>query len=161
MPGSQLVEPSLDRTDKKILDELQKDGRITNVELARRVGLTPSPCLERVRRLERLGVIAGYQARLNPDKLGSSLLVFVEITLNRESPDLFERFSAAVKLVDEIESCYLVSGNFDYLLKARVPSMAHYQKLMSKTLLRLPGIADSRTYVVMDAVKESPGIALR
>lgn len=154
-------EPTLDRTDKKILQELQMDGRITNVELARRVGLTPSPCLERVRRLERLGVIAGYQARLNPDRIGNSLQVFVEITLNRESPDLFEKFNQAVKLVEEIEACYLVSGNFDYLLKARVPSMAHYQKLMSKTLLRLPGISDSRTYVVMDAVKESHLIAVR
>ena len=152
---------SLDRVDKKILNELQRDGRITNVELARRVGLTPSPCLERVRRLERLGVITGYCARLDPEKVGSSLLVFVEITLNRESPDLFERFNAAVKQIEEIEACYLVSGNFDFLLRTRVPSMAHYQKLMSKTLLRLPGIADSRTYVVMESVKDGQQLVLR
>lgn len=107
----------LDRIDRNILNELQKDGRISNVELSKRVGLSPTPCLERVRRLERQGFIHGYTALLNPQYLDASLLVIVEITLNRGAPDVFEQFNAAVKNLEEIQECHLVSGDFDYLLK--------------------------------------------
>lgn len=145
----------LDRIDRNILVELQKDGRISNVELSRRVGLSPTPCLERVRRLEQQGYILGYYARLDPTKLGAAMLVFVEITLTKTSVDIFEEFSAAVKKHEDIQECHLVSGDFDFLLKARVADMSSYRKLLGDTLLRLPGVSESRTYVVMEEVKHT------
>ena len=140
----------LDRIDRNILNELQKDGRISNVELSKRVGLSPTPCLERVRRLERQGYIEGYAAILNPHYLDASLLVFVEITLNRGAPDVFEQF----------KECHLVSGDFDYLLKTRVSDMSAYRRLLGETLLRLPGVNDTRTYVVMEEVKQSSRLVI-
>ncbi|WP_442019719.1 leucine-responsive transcriptional regulator Lrp [Oceanisphaera sp. W20_SRM_FM3] len=145
----------LDRIDRNILNELQQDGRISNVELSKRVGLSPTPCLERVRRLERHGYIEGYTAILNPQFLDASLLVFVEITLNRGTPDVFDEFNDAVQRLEEIQECHLVSGDFDYLLKTRVADMSAYRKLLGETLLRLPGVNDTRTYVVMEEVKQS------
>lgn len=145
----------LDRIDRNILIELQKNSKITNSELAARVGLSASPCLERVKRLETQNYITGYHARVNPHKLGAAMLVFVEITLSKTSVDIFEEFSAAVKLHEDIQECHLVSGNFDFLLKARVADMSRYRKLLGDTLLRLPGVSESRTYVVMEEVKES------
>lgn len=152
----------LDRIDRNILNELQKDGRISNVELSKRVGLSPTPCLERVRRLERQGFITGYTALLNPQYLDASLLVFVEITLNRGAPDVFEQFNAAVqKLDDDIQECHLVSGDFDYLLKTRVSDMGAYRRLLGDTLLRLPGVNDTRTYVVMEEVKQTNQLVIK
>lgn len=145
----------LDRIDRKILLELQKDGRLSNVELSKRVGLSPTPCLERVRRLENQGYITGYVAQVAPEKLGAAMLVFVEITLVKTSVDIFEDFSAAVKKLEDIQECHLVSGNFDYLLKTRVADMSSYRKLLGDILLRLPGVSESRTYVVMEEVKQS------
>lgn len=143
----------LDRLDKNILRELQKDGRISNVELSKRIGLSPTPCLERVKRLEKEGVIKSYTALLDPQYLQASLLVYIEITLNRSSADVFERFNEAANRLDDILECHLVSGNFDYLLKTRVADMSTYRKVLSETLLALPDIKDSRTYVVMEEVK--------
>jgi len=151
----------LDRIDRNILNELQKDGRISNVELSKRVGLSPTPCLERVRRLERQGFINGYTALLNPHYLDASLLVFVEITLNRGAPDVFEQFNAAVQKLEDILECHLVSGDFDYLLKTRVPDMSAYRKLLGETLLRLPGVNDTRTYVVMEEVKQTNRLVIK
>lgn len=145
----------LDRIDRRILNELQHDGRLSNVELSRRVGLSPTPCLERVRRLESQGYITGYEAKLAPEKLGASMLVFVEITLVKTSTDIFEEFSAAVRKLEDIQECHLVSGNFDYLLKTRVADMSSYRKLLGDILLRLPGVSESRTYVVMEEVKHA------
>lgn len=145
----------IDRIDRKILVELQKDGRLSNVELARRIGLSPTPCLERVRRLETQGLITGYTANVAADKLGAAMLVFVEITLVKTTVDIFEDFSKAVKRLDDIQECHLVSGNFDYLLKTRVADMSSYRKLLGDILLKLPGVSESRTYVVMEEVKQS------
>lgn len=145
----------LDRIDRNILIELQRDGRISNVELAKKVGLSASPCLERVRRLEQQGYILGYHAEVDPQKLGAAMLVFVEITLTKTSVDIFAEFSAAVRQHDDIQECHLVSGNFDFLLKARVADMSSYRKLLGDTLLRLPGVSESRTYVVMEEVKHT------
>ncbi|MGV2872558.1 leucine-responsive transcriptional regulator Lrp [Colwellia sp. E150_009] len=146
---------NIDRIDKNILVELQKKGRLSNVELARRVGLSPTPCLERVKRLEKENYITGYQANLNPAKLKLSLLVFVEITLTKTSPDVFDDFSAAVHNLDVIQECHLVSGSFDFLLKTRVKDMLAYRQLLGDILLRLPAVSESRTYVVMDEIKSS------
>ena len=143
----------LDRIDKKILAELQKDGRISNVELAKRLGLGATPCLERVKKLEREKFIRGYKAIIDPVKIGAALLVYVEITLTKTSPDVFKDFNEAVKMYDEILECHLVSGKFDFLLKTRVADMAAYRQLLGDTLLTLPGVSESRTYVVMEEVK--------
>jgi Lrp/AsnC family leucine-responsive transcriptional regulator len=146
---------SLDRIDKNILFELQKDGRLSNVELSKRVGLSPTPCLERVKRLEKEEFITGYQANLNAIKLDLALLVFVEITLTKTSPDVFDDFATAVHELDVIQECHLVSGDFDFLLKTRVKDMLAYRQLLGDTLLKLPAVSESRTYVVMDEIKSS------
>ena len=151
---------SLDRLDRSILNELQKNGRISNVELAKTIGLSPTPCLERVRRLEQQGYISGYHADVAPDKVGAAMLVFVEITLTKTSVDIFEEFSTAVKKLDDIQECHLVSGNFDYLLKARVADMSSYRRLLGDVLLQLPGVSESRTYVVMEEVKQTTHIKI-
>jgi Lrp/AsnC family leucine-responsive transcriptional regulator len=150
-----LQRKTLDRTDLKILRELQANGRLSNTELARRINLSPTPCSERVKTLERQGFIDSYQARLSPKLLDLELLVFVEITLQRTSPDVFAEFSEAVRQRPEVLECHLVSGNFDYLIKARVADMKAYRELLGETLLMLPGVSESRTYVVMEEVKES------
>lgn len=148
-------EKELDHTDRCILRELQDDGRISNVELSKRVGLSPTPCLERVRRLERSGYIKNYTAILNPHYLDAALLVFIEVTLDRSAADIFDKFNTAVQEIDSILECHLVSGDFDYLLKTRTTDMVAYRKLLGETLLRLPGVEDTRTYVVMEEVKQS------
>jgi len=150
----------IDRIDRAILRELQKDGRMANVELSKRVGLSATPCLERVKRLEKNGYIKGYFARVAPDKLKASLLVFVEITLSKTSPDVFDDFKKSVIDLAEVLECHLVSGDFDYLVKARVADMVAYRKLLGETLLTLPGVSGSRTYVVMEEVKEISTITI-
>ena len=151
----------LDRTDRHILSVLQLDGRISNVALARKVNLTPTPCLERVRRLERDGYITGYTALLDPKMVDAGLLVFVEISLLRNSPDAFRDFRREASKLTGILECHLVSGNFDYLIKARVKDMHEYRQLLGEKILSLPGVSDSRSYVVMEEVKESTIIPLQ
>jgi len=150
----------LDRTDRHILSELQRDGRISNVALAKKVNLTPTPCLERVRRLEREGYIKGYTALLDPKMVDAGLLVFVEISLLRNSPDTFSHFRREASKLTGILECHLVSGNFDYLIKARVKDMDEYRKLLGEKILPLPGVSDSRSYVVMEEVKETTELQL-
>lgn len=149
---------SIDRIDKKILKLLQANGRISNIELSKTIDLSPTPCLERVKRLEENGYIKGYMALLDPKLLEAELLVFVEITLTRNSSDIFNEFNLAVVNLAPVLECHLVSGNFDYLIKARVANMEEYRKLLGETLLTLPGVADSRSYVVMEEVKETLSI---
>lgn len=151
---------TIDRIDKNILVELQKNGRLSNVELSKRVGLSPTPCLERVKRLEKEQYISGYKAILNPLKLDAALLVFVEITLTKTSPDVFDDFAKAVDDLDVIQECHLVSGDFDFLLKTRVKDMLAYRQLLGDTLLRLPAVSESRTYVVMDEIKSTNLLAI-
>jgi len=150
-----IINKKIDRIDKNILVELQKNGRLSNVELSKRIGLSPTACLERVKRLEKEKYITGYQANLNSAKLDLALLVFVEITLSKTSPDVFDDFARAVHQLDVIQECHLVSGNFDFLLKTRVQDMLAYRQLLGDTLLRLPSVSESRTYVVMDEIKSS------
>lgn len=145
----------LDRIDRLILKFLQEDGRISNAALAKKVNLTATPCLERVRRLERDGYIKGYTALLDPAMVEAGLLVFVEIDLLRTSPDAFRNFRREASKLPELLECHLVSGNFDYLLKARVRNMQEYRNLLGEKILALPGVSDSRSYVVMEEVKET------
>ena len=151
---------TLDRTDRLILKYLQEDGRLSNVALAKKVNLSATPCLERVRRLEKKGYIKGYTAILNPHRVGAGVLVFVEIDLERNSPEAFREFRREALKLEELQECHLVSGNFDYLLKARVKDMHEYRSLLGEKILALPGVSDSRSYVVMEEVKESTCISL-
>jgi len=145
----------LNRIDRNILRKLQGDARISYAELAREIGLSTTPCKERVKRLEREQVIRGYQAILNPEYLDRGLVVFVQIRLNRTSQDIFEEFKRSAYDLPEVQECYLVSGNFDYLIKARVADMAAYREFLGETLLTLPGVQESTSYVVMEQVKET------
>lgn len=155
------VEITIDRIDRKILRLLQQDGRMPNVTLAERIGLSASACQQRVRKLEEEGVIESYHAKINPHKLGANLLVFVEITLARTSPDAFAEFSEAARKTDEILECHLVSGDFDFLIKARVPDMPSYRKLLGETILMMPGVNESRTYVVMEEIKQEHKVLVK
>lgn len=145
----------LDKLDRRILKVLQQQGRISMTELAEQVGLSTTPCTERVRRLEREGVIEGYSARVNPKALGLPLLVFVEIKLASKSGNIFEAFRREVLKLPQILDCHLVSGDFDYLIKARIPDMSQYRELLGDILLKLPQAEESRSYIVMEEVKET------
>ncbi|WP_043641073.1 winged helix-turn-helix transcriptional regulator [Chromobacterium haemolyticum] len=145
----------LDKTDLKILRLLQKNGRISMTELSEKVGLSTTPCTERVRRMERDGIIEGYYARLNPHAMGAALLVFVEIKLEAKSGNIFDAFRREIMRIPEILECHLVSGEFDYLIKARIPDMSMYRKLLGDILLQLPSAKESKSYVVMEEVKET------
>ncbi|MGQ3355400.1 MAG: Lrp/AsnC ligand binding domain-containing protein [Phreatobacter sp.] len=149
---------SLDALDRKLLRLLQEDGRIPNVELAERVGLSPTATSERVKRLTRDGIIAGYGARLDPQKLGRGFLVFVEVTLDKTTPDVFDRFAGAVARAPDVLECHLVAGGFDYLVKTRVADMAAYRIFLGEVLLSLPGVRETRTYAVMEEVKATASL---
>ncbi|MCF7695110.1 winged helix-turn-helix transcriptional regulator [Mycetohabitans sp. B2] len=149
----------LDKLDHKILNLLQSDGRMAMKDLAERVGLSITPCIERVRRMERDGVITGYYARVDPAKLGAGLLVFVEITLDHKNGNMFGQFRREVERITQVLECHLVSGEFDYLIKARIGEMSDYRKLLGDILLQLPGAVQSKSYVVMEEIKETLTVA--
>jgi Lrp/AsnC family leucine-responsive transcriptional regulator len=150
----------LDRLDLRILSALQTDGRITNLKLAEAIGLSPTAVLARVQRLTRDGYILGYEARLNPLKLGAGMLVFVEVLLDRTTPNVFDAFKAAVEVRPEIMECHMVAGGFDYLLKTRSADMNDYRNFAGTNLWQLPGVRETRTYAVMEEVKNSARLAL-
>lgn len=143
----------LDKLDRKILAQLQLDGRITTTQLAERIGLSPTATAERVKRLTRDGYILGFTARLDAARIGLGLLVFVEVKLDRTTPDVFDAFSAAVNAAPEVLECHMVAGGFDYLIKSRVADMASYRKFLSDVVLNLPGVRETHTYTVMEEVK--------
>ena len=150
----------LDRLDLRILAALQADGRITNLKLAETIGLSPTAVLARVQRLTREGYILGYEARLNPLKLGAGMLVFVEILLDRTTHNVFDEFKAAVQVHPQIMECHMVAGGFDYLLKTRCADMNDYRRFAGHVLWQLPGVRETRTYAVMEEVKDSARLAL-
>ena len=145
----------LDRTDRRILQQLQQDGRISNLKLAEAVALSPTAVLARVQRLTREGYIQGYEARLNPKLLQAGMLVFVEVLLDRTTPNVFDQFRAAVQVHPEILECHMVAGGFDYLLKTRMADMEAYRAFAGTVLWQLPGVRETRTYAVMEEVKNS------
>ncbi len=150
----------IDRIDRRILDVLQRDGRISNLKLAERVALSPTAVLARVQRLTQEGYILGYEARLDPLKLGAGMLVFVEVLLDRTVNNVFEQFKAAVQVRPEIMECHMVAGGFDYLLKTRTADMNSYRAFAGDVLWQLPGVRETRTYAVMEEVKNSTTLAL-
>ncbi len=151
-------EKGLDKTDLRILRVLQRDGRISNLKLAEEVHLSPTAVLERVKRLAREQYILGYEARLNPTKLGAGLMVFVEVLLDRTVHDVMDAFRAAVQVRPEILECHLVAGGFDYLLKTRVADMAAYRTFVGEVIWALPGVRETRTYAVMEEVKNTTAL---
>ena len=150
----------LDRLDLRILAALQADGRITNLKLAETIGLSPTAVLARVQRLTREGYILGYEARLNPLKLGAGMLVFVEILLDRTTHNVFDEFKAAVQVHPQIMECHMVAGGFDYLLKTRCADMNDYRRFAGHVLWQLPGVRETRTYAVMEEVKSGTALPL-
>ena len=143
----------IDRTDRRILSLLQAEGRISTVDLAERIGLSPTSTSERVRRLQRDGFVTGFRAVLDPRRLGLGLLVFVEVSLDKTTPDVFAKFAEAVRRAPEVLECHMVAGGFDYLVKTRVADMGAYRRFLGEILLALPGVKETRTYAVMEEVK--------
>ena len=152
--------PDLDRIDLRILGALQRDGRISNLKLADTVSLSPTAVLARVQRLTREGFIRGYHAELDPGKLGRGMVVFVEVLLDRTTPNVFDQFKAAVQVHDEIMECHMVAGGFDYLIKARVADMDAYRVFLGDILVRMPGVRETRTYAVLEEVKSTTVLPL-
>lgn len=145
----------LDKFDRLILTELQRDGRISNVELAQKVRLSESACLRRVRALEQAGLIRGYVAVLDQKRLGRSGTVFVHIALRREEQSELAAFEQAVQRIPEIMECYLMTGEFDYLLRLVVSDMADFERLHNEALTRLPGVARVNSSIAIRTVRKT------
>lgn len=151
---------SLDRTDRSLLKLLQANGRLTNLELAEAVHLSPAACHERIRKLHGRGLIRGYAALLDADAVGAGMLVFVTVSLDRTTPDVFDRFKSSIQAHAEILEAHLVAGGFDYLLKIRVRDMRAYRALIARGVWAIAGVRETHTYVVMEEVKETTQLPL-
>jgi Lrp/AsnC family leucine-responsive transcriptional regulator len=149
----------LDAIDRRLLKALQENGRMSVTDLAQAVHLSKTPCTERMRRLEKSGHIQGYRALLDAQLLGLSTLVFVQVTLERTTTDVLDRFNAAVRLIPEVEAAHMIAGGYDYLLKVRTRDMAHYREVLGDRIGALPGVAQTHTYPVMETVVENAGVS--
>jgi Lrp/AsnC family leucine-responsive transcriptional regulator len=145
----------LDDVDRRLLRVLQTDGRISNADLADRCNLSPSACSERVRRLREAGYITGFTALIDPDLIGRGVLIFVEVLLDRTTPDVFETFAVAARRSPEVLECHMVAGGFDYLIKSRVRDLAAWRAFLEEVLVRIPGVRETRTYAVLEEVKST------
>lgn len=145
----------LDDTDRRLLRTLQADGRISNAELAERCNLSPSSCSDRVRRLRETGYIRGFAALLDPEKVGRGVLIFVEVVLDRTTPEVFDTFAAAARRSPDVLECHMVAGGFDYLIKARVADLPAWRTFLEEVLVRIPGVRETRTYAVLEEVKST------
>jgi Lrp/AsnC family transcriptional regulator, leucine-responsive regulatory protein len=150
----------LDRTDRRILDILQRNGRIANVDLAKQVNLTPTPCLERVKRLEKEGFITQYVALLDPVKANAALCAYIEVQLDSTTTDAIRSFNQKMLELEEVLECQMVAGGFDYLIKIRVADMQHYQRFLGGKLSTIKGISQTHTYVVIEDVKSETAIKI-
>lgn len=151
----------LDRTDKRILEELQRNGRITNLELAERVGLSPSPCLRRVKQLEEEGIIEKHVTLLNASRLGLKLMALIQISMDRHTPDRFEQFESIVRTYPEVLECILITGqSADYQLKVVVSDMEVYQDFLLNKITRLPGVTDVHSSFVLRQVVNTTALPL-
>lgn len=149
---------ALDRTDRRIIDALQKDGRLTNLELAEKVSLSPSPCLRRVRRLEEAGVIKQYVALVDPAKLGLGLLAYVSVKLEKRGKMPIDAFSDAVARWPEVVACYAMTGDMDYLLRVQVEDLDHFSRFLMDHVLKQTGVLDVRSNFVLDRIKETTAV---
>lgn len=150
----------LDRIDRAILAELARDGRLSVTELATRVGLSKTPVQARMKRLETLGVIAGYRAIISPIRMNLAHVAFVELKLNDTREAALQAFNRAVRAIPEIEECHMIAGGFDYLLKVRTTDIADYRRVLAERISTLPHVASSSTYVAMEAVKDNALVTL-
>ncbi|MDR7378448.1 Lrp/AsnC family leucine-responsive transcriptional regulator [Rhodoferax ferrireducens] len=151
----------LDRYDRQILEILQVDGRVNNQDLADRIGLSPSPCLRRVRALEESGLILGYRALLDAKKLGLSLMALVHISMDRHTPERFANFEASVDVLPEVLECLLITGqDADYQVKVFVRDMDHYQDLLLNKLTRIEGVTGVHSSFVLRRVVDRTALAL-
>ncbi|WP_282606577.1 Lrp/AsnC family transcriptional regulator [Pelagibius sp. Alg239-R121] len=153
--------PKLDRIDINILAQLQQNSDMTNVTLAEAVGLSPSPCLQRVKRLEKAGYIQSYAARINLAKLSDHVVVFTEVTLNGHRRDDFIKFEAEIRRYESIQECHLVSGGYDYLLKFVARNIAHYQEIVEDILERNIGVKKYFSYVVIKSLINKDSVPLK
>ncbi|WP_149803268.1 Lrp/AsnC family transcriptional regulator [Mesorhizobium sp. NFR06] len=144
---------NLDNVDRQLLRLLQNDGRRTVLDLAQRVGLSPTGASLRIKRLFEEGVIRAVRAVLDPSKIGRGTLVFVEVRLDHTAPHVFDRFAEAVSKAPEILECHMVVGGFDYLIKARISDMAVFQEFLQRVILSLPGVRETHTYTSIADVK--------
>lgn len=151
---------TLDRTDRRILEQLQADGRLSNQELAERVLLSPSPCLRRVRALERSGVIQRYAAVLDPLRIGLELLAYVSVKLEKRGKMPVDQFTRAVQSWPEVISCFSMTGDMDYLMRVQVENLAHYSRFIMDKLLKQPGVIDIKSNFVLERVKETTALPL-
>ncbi|NHC03190.1 winged helix-turn-helix transcriptional regulator [Acinetobacter sp. 187] len=151
---------TLDRIDIKILDLLQNDGRISNIKLAEAVNLSATAALARVQKLTQEGYILGFEAKLNPELLNANFVVFVEVLLDKTTPNALDDFSDAVTDYPEIVACHMISGGFDFLIKIRCQNMDDYRRISGQILWRLPGLKETRSYPVMEVIKDSSQIKL-
>jgi Lrp/AsnC family leucine-responsive transcriptional regulator len=152
----------LDRYDRQILRQLQEDGRLSNQELADRIGLSPSPCLRRVRALEEAGVIAGYRALADAKALGLSLMALIHISMDQHTPERFEGFEAAVRDIPEIMECLLITGqSADYQLKALVHDMDAFQELLLNWITRIPGVTGVHSSFVLRRVVDKTALPIK
>lgn len=150
----------LDRIDRRLLACLQQNGRASISQMARDVHLSITPTLERVRRLEAAGLIEGYFAKLSPRRLGLGLLAYVEVLLDRTTPDAFDRFKLSMLSHDEVQECHMVAGGFDYLLKVRVTDMEAYRRFLGDRIATIRGVQQTHTYFVMEEVKSTHTIVI-
>lgn len=151
---------TIDRIDRKILEILQHNGRLSNVALAAEVGLSPTPCLERVRRLEKNGYITGYVALANAQKLNAATVAFIQVHLTNTSTENLRAFNHEMRALPQVEACHMVAGGFDYLIKIRCADMQEYQRFLGEKLAVIPLIAQTHTYVVIEEVKSETAISL-
>jgi DNA-binding Lrp family transcriptional regulator len=151
----------IDRIDRELLDLLQRDGRITNAALAEQVHLSESACLRRVRALEQSGLIAGYGAQINQEKAGFPVNVFVNITLDRQDQADLQSFEQTVRRIPEVMECYLMSGDYDYLLRVVVSDMADFERIHSQHLTRLPGVVRVHSSFALRTVQKSAAVPIR
>ena len=145
----------LDRTDHAILAALQNDGRLSTVDLARLVNLSATPCAARVKRLQRIGFIEAFQARLSPLKLGLRLLAFVQVKLRSTDEKTLDAFNQAMHAIAEVQECHMVGGGFDYLIKVRARDMNHYRAFHSQVIGAIESVESTHSYFVMQEVKET------
>jgi Lrp/AsnC family transcriptional regulator, leucine-responsive regulatory protein len=155
MMGMTAMAVDLDDFDRKILDTLRKDGRITFTELAHKVGLSKTPCQQRVRRLVDSGVIVGFRAIVDPAKVGLDHVAFTEVKLSDTREAALGEFNAAVRLIPEVEECHMIASSFDYLLKVRTADIRRYRWVLGEKISSLPHVASTSTFVAMETVRES------
>lgn len=149
------TEGALDKIDQRILSRLQEDGRISMAQLARELHISVTPCVERVKRLEEQGYITGYRAELSPSHLGQNLLAYVQVSLDRTTPEVFDRFRTAMEVLEYVQEAHMVAGGFDYIVKLRVRDMKEYRNVLSKDIACIRGVQQTHTYFVMEEVKSS------